>query len=630
MGIISCEMKAYTDHHVRDLGLKVQLEWRKQHMLYPIATETRAVMDLNGVWRFMMDHEVEEVDVAQPLASSELIAVPASFNDQTVSQEIRQHNGYFWYEREFSVAKALRNERLVLRFGSATHEAWVYVNGKEIAYHKGGFMPFEAEINDFLVEGTNRLTVRLSNLLDYTTLPVGNYSEKKDENGRIVRKVDENFDFFNYAGLHRPVKIYSTPSDYIEDIVIAPEVDLAEKKADVHISVQTVGNFDEVRITVLDEAGQQVAQVSGTDVNVAIEDVQLWQPVNAYLYKAKVEGIKGGETVDVYEESFGVRKVEVKSGKFLMNGEPFYFKGFGKHEDTFVNGRGLNEAYNVLDINLMKAMGANSFRTSHYPYSEEMMRLCDREGIVVIDETPAVGLFHGFGFDLSAQKAGSTWSLLQTTEAHEQVIRELINRDKNHACVVMWSIANESAQHVEGAHEYFEPLFNLARELDPQNRPCTLVSILMATPETDKCTDLVDVIALNRYYGWYTQLGDLKEAEDLTRKELLEWQEKYPDKPIMYTEYGTDTVAGFHSAYAEPFSEEYQEDYYRMNSKVFDEIPNFVGEQLWNFADFQTKFGIQRVQGNKKGIFTRAREPKMVVRYLSDRWNNIPNLGYKK
>ena len=88
------------------------------------------------------------------------------------------------------------------------------------------------------------------------------------------------------------------------------------------------------------------------------------------------------------------------------------------------------------------------------------------------------------------------------------------------------------------------------------------------------------------------QTGDLKTAEEKTRQELLEWQEKYPDKPIMYTEYGADTVAGFHSAYGEPFSEEYQEDYYRMNSKVFDEIPNFVGEQLWNFADFQTKFGI--------------------------------------
>ncbi|OCA85924.1 beta-glucuronidase [Bacillus sp. FJAT-27225] len=599
-------------------------------MLYPVATESRVVVDLGGIWKFMIDKEVEPIEVSQPLSTNNVVAVPASFNDQTVTKEIREHNGYIWYEKEFTVAKQLRNERLVLRFGSATHEAWVYLNGKEITHHKGGFTPFEVEINDFLVDGSNRLTVRLSNLLDYSTLPVGNYSEEKDENGRIVRKVDENFDFFNYAGLHRPVKIYSTPRDYIEDIVIVPDVDLAAKKAEVQIYTKTAGEFDEVRVTILDEQGQQIAQSSGSELHVSIENVQLWQPLNAYLYTAKVEGIKGGETVDVYEESFGVRKVEVKDGKFLINGEPFYFKGFGKHEDTFVQGRGLNEAYNVLDINLMKQMGANSFRTSHYPYSEEMMRLCDREGIVVIDETPAVGLFHGFGFDLNGEKKTSdTWNVLQTAEAHEQVIRELVGRDKNHACVVMWSIANESAQHVDGAYEYFEPLFKLTRELDPQKRPCTLVNIMMATPEEDRCTELVDVIALNRYYGWYFQTGDLKAAEEETRKELLAWQEKYPEKPIMYTEYGADTVAGFHSPYGEPFSEEYQEDYYRMNSKVFDEVSNFVGEQLWNFADFQTKFGIMRVQGNKKGVFTRSREPKMVVRYLSERWNSIPNFGYK-
>ncbi|MBS4212457.1 beta-glucuronidase [Neobacillus rhizophilus] len=603
-------------------------------MLYPISTDSRVVMDLSGVWKFMIDDEVKEVDVNQPLPTGEPMAVPASFNDQAVSAEIRQHSGYVWYEREFTVAKALRDERLVLRFGSATHEAWVYVNGKLVAQHKGGFTPFEAEINEFLVPGANRLTVRVSNLLDYTALPVGNYSEKTDENGKIIRKVDENFDFFNYAGLHRPVKIYSTPVNYIEDITIVPNVDLAANKAEVQVSVKTGGNFDEVRVTILDEQGITIAQASGTDVNAVIENVHLWQPLNAYLYRAKVEGLNNGEVEDVYEEQFGVRKIEVKGGKFLINGEPFYFKGFGKHEDTHVRGRGLDEVYNVHDINLMKAMGANSFRTSHYPYSEEMMRLCDREGIVVIDETPAVGLMLSFTFDVSILEKGDfeddTWEKLRTAEAHQQVIRELIDRDKNHACVVMWSIANEAATYSKGSYEYFEPLFNLARELDPQKRPCTYVGIMMATPKTDKCTDLVDVIALNRYYGWYVQHGDLKTAEEKTREELLEWQEKYPDKPIMYTEYGADTVAGFHSALGEPFSEEYQEDYYRMNSKVFDEIPNFVGEQLWNFADFQTKFGIMRVQGNKKGIFTRAREPKMVVRYLSERWNGIPNLGYKK
>src|SRR5690606_9473040 len=113
-------------------------------------------------------------------------------------------------------------------------------------------------------------TVKISNLLDYTTLPVGNYSETKDENGRIFRKVDENFDFFNYTGIHRPVKIYSTPHDYIEDIVISPEVDLVNNKADVNVTVKTGGSFDEVRVTIIDEEGNEVVQASGENVNVNI------------------------------------------------------------------------------------------------------------------------------------------------------------------------------------------------------------------------------------------------------------------------------------------------------------------------------------------------------------------------
>lgn len=604
-------------------------------MLYPIATDSRVVMNLSGIWKFMIDKEETAIDVNQPLPTKELMAVPASFNDQAVLAEIRQHNGYVWYETDFTVAKALQDQRIVLRFGSATHEAWVYVNGQFVVHHKGGFTPFEAEINSFITAGSNRLTVRVSNLLDHSTLPVGNYSEKSDEQGKLVRKVDENFDFFNYAGLHRPIKVYTTPLSYIEDIVIIPNVNLTSEEADVQVNVSVAGQFDEVKVSILDEEGQIVATATGVNANVKIKNVNLWQPLNAYLYTARIEGYQNGELLDVYEEPFGVRSIEVANGKFLINGESFYFKGFGKHEDTYIRGRGLDEAYNVHDIKLMKKMGANSLRTSHYPYSEEMMRLCDREGIVVIDETPAVGLFSSFNFDVSILEKGGeipddTWVKMNTHEAHKQVITELIARDKNHACVVMWSIANEPASFAQGAYEYFAPMFALARELDPQKRPCTLVNIMMALPKYEKCAELLDVIALNRYYGWYVQLGDLKTAETKTRQELQEWQAMYPDKPIMYTEFGADTVAGFHSAYGEPFSEEYQEDYYRMNSKVFDEIPNFIGEQLWNFADFQTKFGIVRVQGNKKGIFTRAREPKMVVRYLSERWNSIPHLGYKK
>lgn len=597
-------------------------------MLYPIATESRTLTDLNGVWKFYLDDETKEIDVMKPLVTDAVMAVPGSFNDQGVLSEIRRHVGTVWYEKEFTIAKPLLSERIVLRFGSATHKAVVYVNGQKVVEHTGGFTPFEATINDALVNGKNRVTVSVDNILDYTTLPVGNYSETTDENGNVIRKSSENFDFFNYAGLHRPVKVYTTPHNYIDDIIISHQVD--GNAAKIFTVVRTAGQFDEVKVTLIDKEGEVVASSKGVESELTVEDVHLWEPMSAYHYIARVEGFIAGELIDVYEEPFGIRTVEVGDNQFLINGKPFYFKGFGKHEDTYLNGRGLNETANVLDLNLTKWIGANSFRTSHYPYSEEMMRLADKEGIVVIDETTAVGLFSAFDFMLSGEgETANTWDTMDTTQAHEQVIRELIDRDKNLACVVLWSIANEPALHEEGAREYFEPLINLTKELDPQNRPITIVNIMMSTPDKDLVADLLDVIALNRYYGWYVQTGDLKAGEKALRAELDLWKDMYPGKPVMFTEYGADTVPGYHAIDDIPFTEEYQVRYYDMYHKVFDEYEHVIGEQLWNFADFETKVGINRVQGNKKGIFTRAREPKMIAHVLKQRWTAIPDFNYK-
>lgn len=356
-----------------------------------------------------------------------------------------------------------------------------------------------------------------------------------------------------------------------------------------------------------------------------------WEEVlDAYLYTVHVELIKDEEVVDTYDEPFGVRSIRVADGQFLINEKPFYFKGFGKHEDTFINGRGLNEAANLLDLNLLKEIGANSFRTSHYPYSEEMMRLADRLGVVVIDEVPAVGLFQNFNASLDlSPKDNGTWNVMKTKEAHEQVIAELVKRDKNHPSVVMWVVANEPASHEEGAHEYFEPSVKLYKDLDPEKRPVTLVNIMMANPKNDKAMDLVDVICLNRYYGWYVEHGNLVKAEEELEKELEEWQALYPDKPIVMTEYGADTLPGLHSMWHTPYTEEFQIDFYDMSHKVFDSIPNLVGEQVWNFADFETNLMILRVQGNHKGLFSRNRQPKSVVRHFKKRWESIPNYGYK-
>lgn len=231
-------------------------------MLYPLMTETRSVLSLNGIWSFKMQADGERHDPVAPLQTTEVMAVPASFNDQTANPELRQHSGYFWYERDFTVPAALMDQRLSLRFGSATHEAWVFVNGTAVGHHKGGFTPFELPINDAIQAGTNRLTVKISNLLDHSTLPVGNYTETKDANGNTVAHVDENFDFFNYAGLHRNVNLLSTPWNRVEDITVTPHIDLATTSADIDVAVKTTAAAT-VKVTLLDEEGTVVATTNG-------------------------------------------------------------------------------------------------------------------------------------------------------------------------------------------------------------------------------------------------------------------------------------------------------------------------------------------------------------------------------
>ena len=610
-------------------------------MLYPVNTSSRMVMDLSGVWDFALDNGkgFEEKWYERPLVNPMTMPVPASYNDLKEGISFRDHYGWVFYQKNISLPKYVReNERVVLRCDAVTHHGIVYLNGKELVRHEGGFLPFEVEIGDELRDGDNLLTIAVSNIIDYTTLPVGgenpmmggsvagkNFKNKKKTN-------NPNFDFFNYCGLTRPVRIYTTPRTYIRDITLLPKIEGNDVSLSYRVDVtgenKDGGVSEDCRIVISDEEGKEVAEAKGSEGVVAIRNAHLWQPLNSYLYSIKVFC---GE--DEYELPYGFRSVEVRGKEFLINGRPFYFKGYGKHEDTFPSGRGINIPMYIKDVSLMKWQGANSFRCSHYPYSEEMMRIADREGLVVIDETTAVGINFDFGggANFGGQKVG-TYDRehgVKTFEHHKDVIRDLIDRDKNYACVVMWNIANEPDSYSEGAYEYFEPLYKLAKELDPEKRPCTLTSVQMAGgPDTDISARLSDVICLNRYYGWYYAGPDLEASEEALRRELGDWEKL--GKPLMFTEYGADTVMGLHDTTPVMFTEEYQVDYYKMNNSVFDEYDFVVGEHVWNFADFATSQSIMRVQGNKKGLFTRDRKPKLAAHYFKDRWNSIPDFDYKK
>ena len=618
-------------------------------MLYPFSGSSRLVIDLSGTWSFKLDKDdkgFSEEWYSKPLEEAITMPVPASYNDLREGEDFRDFYGWVFYQRTIGVPEFVRStQRVVLRCEAVTHHAVIYINGVKVCEHVGGFLPFEAEINSLLRDGSNTLTIAVDNRIDYSTLPVGGESEMlgggvSGLRYKTKRKQNHpNFDFFNYCGITRPVKIYTTPKSYIDDISLVPEVadPLSDKvKASVKFDVAIKGDGNTCRVEVFDAKGNAITSCSA-DVKdghacgvLEVEDARLWQPLNPYLYtvRATLEGSN-----DVYELPYGIRTVKVEGNKFLINGRAFYFKGYGKHEDTFPAGRGQNLPMNAKDISIMKWQGANSFRTSHYPYSEEMMRLADAEGIVIIDETTAVGINFDFGgganFNGQKVKTFDHEHGVKTFDHHKDVIRDLIARDKNYACVVMWSIANEPDSYNEGAYEYFKPLFDLARELDPQGRPCTLASVAMAGgPDRDISSKLSDVICLNRYYGWYVGAPELDGPEELLRAELKEWATT--GKPIVFTEYGADTVMGLHDTTPVMYTEEYQLDYYRMNNRVFDEFECVTGEQVWNFADFATSQSMLRIQGNKKGIFTRDRKPKLAAHYFRDRWHKIPDFDYVK
>jgi beta-glucuronidase len=592
-------------------------------MLRPQDTATRERRPLTGLWRFRLDRAGEGRSAEwfrRPLAHAQEMPVPASFNDVTADPAVRDHVGDVWYQTTMRVPRGWDGQRVVLHFESATHRATAWVNDTEVISHEGGYTPFEAEVTDLVQAGDEaRITVVVNNTLSWQSIPPGVVEDTPE--GKRLRYFH---DFFNYAGIHRPVWLYTTGRCHLTDVTVVTGLADAHGAIEFRTEVSGSDSTDgpEVRVVLRDADGAEIATGRGASGTLTVANVHRWAPGDGYLYDLEIQLIgDAGELLDSYHQSVGVRTVAVDGTRFLINGEPFYFTGFGKHEDLAVIGKGHNDAFLVHDFELLKWIGANSFRTSHYPYAEAVLDYADRQGIVVIDETAAVGMNMGLGGGILGQQGYTTFSPEtineRTRDGHAQAIRELVARDKNHPSVVLWSIANEPESHTEGAERYFKPLFELTRQLDP-TRPVGFVNEVLASHGKCRVSQFGDVVMLNRYYGWYLHTGDLETAELAWEQELKGWAGE--GKPIIITEYGADTYSGLHSLIPQPWSEEYQVELLDMNHRVFDRVDAVAGEQVWAFADFTTTSGIMRVGGNKKGVFTRDRQPKSAAHALRRRW----------
>ena len=591
-------------------------------MLRPQDNERREARKLDGMWHFATDSAGVGRGAGwwrRDLADSFMMPVPCSYNDVLVDPGLRDHVGDVWYQRTVFVPRGWVDQRIVLRFDAATHRATVWVNEQAVLDHEGGYTPFEADISAHVQPGqTIRITAVVNNELSWVSLPPGVVEVLPDGE----RRQRYYHDFFNYAGLHRSVWLYSTPRVHIADATVM--TDLADGTGIVSYTTAVEGSGSaSMSVTLRDADHHDVAVASGFHHALRVSDPELWGPGRGYLYQLEFNLVDGDRLIDRYSLAVGIRSLRIEGTQFLINDQPFYFRGFGKHEDLEVRGRGHDDVAMVHDFELLRWLGANSFRTSHYPYAEEVLDHADRLGIVIIDETAAVGLNLGVGGGLFLGGPRTTFSEetigSATQQVHQRAIEELIDRDKNHPSVAVWSIANEPESHTDAARAYFEPLFAVARAKDP-SRPVGFVNMMFAKPDTCQVSAFADLIMINRYYGWYVEPGDLKAAERGLEEELLAWASH--EKPIIMTEYGADAMPGLHTIDGTIWSEEYQVALLDIYHQVFDRIDAVVGEHVWNFADFATSPSFIRVDGNRKGVFTRDRHPKAAAFALRRRWHD--------
>ena len=593
--------------------------------LFPVNNELRHAELLDGLWRFEFDPEgAGEAGLwaRNGLPDPISMPVPASFADVFTDARSRDYCGDFWYETQFCVREVCPDKRYLIRFGSVTHTCKVFVNGVECASHTGGFLPVVADITAAVVPGVNRLTVKANNELSETNIPCGTTVRRSDGSKRAMGY----FDFFNYSGIHRSVYLIEQPKQAIKDYSLCYRLEGGDAYADY--SVETDGE-GEISVTFIDAAGNVAARADGKEGTLFIPSAHLWKVRNAYLYDVVIELKQNGQAIDWYTAKAGIRTVEIRGESILINGEKVYLKGFGKHEDSDILGRGFSYAVAKRDFECLKWMGANCFRTSHYPYADEWYRMADEEGFLIIDEVPAVGMMRSIANFLTAGRGEAKGFFAACPDAEElgknhlAAIEEVIARDKNHPSVIAWSVFNEAETTTEPAEKYFAPLFEAARKLDPQKRPVTGVLEKSSSPDKCRVYRMMDFVCLNRYYGWYISGGEMEQAEAQLREEMDAWQALKLDRPIVFTEFGTDTLDSLHKLPGVMWSQEYQQEYMEMYFKVFDCYPCIQGELAWHFTDFQTGQGIMRVNGNKKGLFTRQRQPKAAAYTMRERWLNV-------
>jgi len=540
---------------------------------------SRASISLDGTWNTIIDpyetgsgaHYYED---AKPKSKGDLVEfdfqhspklhVPGDWNTQRES--LLFYEGPLWYQRNFSYHKR-SGVRDFLYFGAANYFARVWLNGKKLGEHIGGFTPFDFDATDQLIDGENSVVVEVDNT--------------RHSDGVPALKTD----WWNYGGLTRGVRLVEVPETYIDDY----EVQLAKGKADVINGwVQLAGatRSAEVSIEIPEIRLKQSAQVddSGHAVFQFPARVQLWSPENPKLYQVV---ISSGD--DRVTDEIGFRTIETRGTQILLNGKPIFLRGISMHEEApFRSGRAFSEEDDRTLLTWAKDLSCNFVRMAHYPYNEEMVRLADQMGLLLWEEVPVY-------WDIQ-------WQNPATLENARSQLRDVISRDRNRAAIAFWSMSNETPISPERT-QFLKSLAAYARQLDATRLITSALNHWNHNGAdvrtiSDPLGEFLDVLGVNEYIGWYEAKI---EDTDHTR-----WKFAY-DKPVIVSEFGADAQYNLHGDDQTRFTEEYQANLFNHQLAMWHRVPELAGMSPWVLMDFRSPRrplpGIQNYF-NRKGLIS--------------------------
>ncbi|MDX1379652.1 MAG: glycoside hydrolase family 2 TIM barrel-domain containing protein [Xanthomonadales bacterium] len=523
--------------------------------------------------------------VEYDFSRSQKLQVPGDWNSQ--DERLFLYEGSVWYHREFDAEKR-PGRRYLLHFGAANYSAIAYLNGTRLGHHEGGFTPFQFDATEALTNGRNVVVVKVDNRREADGVPA------------------LNTDWWNYGGLTRPVRLLDLPDPYLADYALWYEPGEAGGSGQIHGWVQrstapspAAADAGRLRLAIPGLGIERNLDLDGagrTEFTVPAQP-ELWSPEHPRRYEVRLD--YNGESV---VDSIGFRHLATRGPDILLNGEPVFLRGISIHEEAPDRaGRAWSEADARTLLGWALDLGCNFVRLAHYPHNEAMLRMADELGLMVWSEIP---VYWTIRFDDPAVFAKA-----------ERQLEEMIRRDRNRGAVVLWSLANETPG-TEARLDFLRRLAVRARALDPTR----LLTAASDTQEAranlrlirDPVAEIVDVIGINSYCGWYANAPDECAG--------LRWQAD-AGKPVIVSEFGAGALQGLHGDPDQRWTEEYQAAVYRNNLVMLEQMPFLRGVSPWILKDFRSPRrplpGIQDFW-NRKGLLSETGERKLAWHLLRD------------